>query len=83
MGCCFAPDLSPDIPPEGPRLALHDPKTGREAERRVVPFAVGPLDFDRSGVHLLAVGPDGRVHRTRGDRVLEVPAPAGLDLAVW
>lgn len=83
VGCCIAPDLSPDIPQEAPRLALHDPKTGREAERRLLPFAVGALDFDRSGVHLLAVGPDGRVHRTRDDRFLEMPGPAGVALAVW
>jgi hypothetical protein len=83
VGCCIAPDLSPDIPQEAPRLTLHDPKTGREAERRILPFALGPLDFDRSGVHLLALGPDGRVHRIRDNRFLEVPGLAGLDLVVW
>jgi hypothetical protein len=83
LACCIAPDLSPDIAQEAPRLALHDPRTGREVERRALPFAVGPLDFDRSGVHLLAAGPGGRVHRTGDDRFLAVPGPAGLDLAVW
>jgi hypothetical protein len=80
--CCMAPDLSPDIPREAPRLALHDPDTGREAGRRILPVALGPLDFDRSG-HLLAVGPGGRVQRIRHDRFFPVPGLTGVDLAVW
>ena len=82
VACCIAPVVSPDIPPIAPRLALHDPRTGREAVRRVLPFALGPLDFDRSGVHLLAIGPDGLPYRVRDNRLIEVPSPA-VDLAVW
>jgi hypothetical protein len=83
VGCCMSPDMSPDIPQEPSRLALHDPTTGRETKRVVLRFTIGPLDFDRSGAHLLIVGPDGRVQRRTGDRFREVPHVTDVDLAVW